>query len=214
MDLARTSASDVRDTRSSPAPAKAMSSDASLRDSALPALVAWIDQERQARVIVTPDAGLVWASAAARVLLEQGRPFWVDEEQRLTGARTPVAERLAQYLAGVDERIRCWILEDSDEAWLVWAQQIRAQGQVYIGLTIRRRGEPLAFTALAEARRLTPAEARIISMMLAGAETGRIAAALDISVETLRTHVKHAYRKLGVTSRGELFVGALPFLQP
>jgi DNA-binding CsgD family transcriptional regulator len=51
-------------------------------------------------------------------------------------------------------------------------------------------------------------------MMLGGAETGRIAQALDISVETLRTHVKHVYRKLGVNSRGELFATALVFVQP
>jgi DNA-binding CsgD family transcriptional regulator len=51
-------------------------------------------------------------------------------------------------------------------------------------------------------------------MMLAGADTGGIALALAISVETLRTHVKHAYRKLGVSSRGQLFAGALDFIHP
>jgi DNA-binding CsgD family transcriptional regulator len=104
------------------------------------------------------------------------------------------------------------VLEERDA--VIWAQQIDAAGPVRIGLTIRPIKEELEITALANARQLTAAEARVVGMMLGGAETGRIAQALDISVETLRTHVKHVYRKLGVNSRGELFATALVFVQP
>jgi DNA-binding CsgD family transcriptional regulator len=104
------------------------------------------------------------------------------------------------------------VLEEREA--VIWAQQIDAVGPMRIGLTIRPMKEELEITALAEARQLTAAEARVVGMMLGGAETGRIAQALDISVETLRTHVKHVYRKLGVNSRGELFATALVFVQP
>jgi DNA-binding CsgD family transcriptional regulator len=177
-----------------------------------PALATWINQEREARAIVTPSGALLWASAAATALLQSGCPFRIWEG-RLVGARPATTEHLAAFLRSVETGVQCWVV-DEDDTWVVWAQRIQADPPTCIGVTIRHRGAPPAFTALAEARRLTPAEARIISMMLAGVETGRIASTLDVSVETLRTHVKHAYRKLGVTNRGELFAGALPFLQP
>lgn len=89
-----------------------------------------------------------------------------------------------------------------------------APPKALIGLTLQRARGEVRFQALIENHLLTPSEGRIIEMLLAGAETGRIAQALDISIETLRTHLKHAYQKLGVRSRGELFAEALSFVGP
>jgi DNA-binding CsgD family transcriptional regulator len=177
-----------------------------------PTLATWIDQEREARAIVTSAGMLLWISTATMAMLEGPSPFHLANG-RLTGRNPIIDERLSWILSTVGEQIHCWPVDDAG-AWVVWAQRIGAKEPGCIGLRIRRCGQAPAFTALAEARRLTPAEGRIISMMLSGGETAGIAAALDISVETLRTHVKHAYRKVGVTSRGELFAAALPFLEP
>lgn len=178
---------------------------------ALPALAGWISQERRARLIVTPAGDALWVSAAARALIDAGSPLLI-QGGRLTGTTPQVSERLQSLLASVEAPAPCWVLEERDA--VIWAQQIDAAGPVRIGLTIRPIKEELEITALANARQLTAAEARVVGMMLGGAETGRIAQALDISVETLRTHVKHVYRKLGVNSRGELFAAALVFVQP
>jgi DNA-binding CsgD family transcriptional regulator len=178
---------------------------------ALPALAAWINHEQRARIIVTPFGEVLWISAAARALTEAGTLLLI-QGGRLTGSNPRVTERLHWLLTSVKTPAPCWVLEETDA--VIWAQQIEAAGAVSIGLTIRPLKEALGITALAEARHLTAAEARIVGMMLGGAETGRIAQALDISVETLRTHIKHLYRKLGVNSRGELFARSLPFVQP
>lgn len=178
---------------------------------ALPALAGWIGQERRARLIVTPAGDALWISAAARALIDAGSPLHI-QGGRLTGTTPQISERLQSLLASVDASAPCWVLEERDA--VIWAQQIETVGPVRIGLTIRPIKEELEITALADARQLTAAEARVVGMMLGGAETGRIAQALDISVETLRTHVKHVYRKLGVNSRGGLFATALVFVQP
>jgi DNA-binding CsgD family transcriptional regulator len=178
---------------------------------ALPALAGWIGQERRARLIVTPAGDVLWISAAARALIDAGSPLYI-QGGRLTGTTAQISKRLQSLLASVDAPAPCWVLEESDA--VIWAQQIEAVGPLRIGVTIRPIKEDLEITALAGARQLTVAEARIVGMILGGAETGRIAQALDISVETLRTHVKHVYRKLGVNSRGELFATALVFVQP
>jgi DNA-binding NarL/FixJ family response regulator len=51
---------------------------------------------------------------------------------------------------------------------------------------------------------LTPREAHVLEGLQAGHSNGEIAAALHLSVETVRTHARNIYRKLGVSSRREL----------
>jgi DNA-binding NarL/FixJ family response regulator len=51
---------------------------------------------------------------------------------------------------------------------------------------------------------LTPREAAVLELLQAGRANGEIAAQLHIGVETVRTHVRSIYRKLGVRSRREL----------
>lgn len=51
---------------------------------------------------------------------------------------------------------------------------------------------------------LTPREAAVLELLQAGRSNGEIAAQLHIGVETVRTHARSIYRKLGVASRREL----------
>jgi DNA-binding NarL/FixJ family response regulator len=51
---------------------------------------------------------------------------------------------------------------------------------------------------------LTPREAEVLERLQAGATNAEIAHALSIGIETVRTHARHIYRKLGIGSRREL----------
>jgi DNA-binding NarL/FixJ family response regulator len=51
---------------------------------------------------------------------------------------------------------------------------------------------------------LTPREADVFAQLLLGRSNGEIAAELSVSVETVRTHARSVFRKLGVRSRREL----------
>lgn len=51
---------------------------------------------------------------------------------------------------------------------------------------------------------LTQREADVLSLLQEGSSNAEIAAALDVGVETIRTHARNIYRKLGVSSRREL----------
>jgi DNA-binding NarL/FixJ family response regulator len=51
---------------------------------------------------------------------------------------------------------------------------------------------------------LTPREADVLEGLQLGRSNGEIAAALCVSVETVRTHARSVFRKLGVHSRREL----------
>jgi DNA-binding NarL/FixJ family response regulator len=51
---------------------------------------------------------------------------------------------------------------------------------------------------------LTPREADVLDQLQLGRSNGEIAAALCVSIETVRTHARAVFRKLGVHSRREL----------
>jgi DNA-binding NarL/FixJ family response regulator len=51
---------------------------------------------------------------------------------------------------------------------------------------------------------LTPREADVLELLQQGRSNAEIAAALHVGVETIRTHARSIYRKLGVRTRREL----------
>jgi NarL family two-component system response regulator LiaR len=51
---------------------------------------------------------------------------------------------------------------------------------------------------------LTSREADVLELLQGGHSNGEIAQALHVSIETVRTHVRRIYRKLGVANRREL----------
>jgi two-component system response regulator DesR len=51
---------------------------------------------------------------------------------------------------------------------------------------------------------LTAREADVLELLQAGHSNAEIAGALHVGIETVRTHARHIYRKLGVSTRREL----------
>jgi DNA-binding NarL/FixJ family response regulator len=51
---------------------------------------------------------------------------------------------------------------------------------------------------------LTPREADVLELLQGGATNAQVAHSLSIGVETVRTHARNIYRKLGISSRREL----------
>lgn len=51
---------------------------------------------------------------------------------------------------------------------------------------------------------LTPREADVLELLQQGRSNAQIAAALHVGIETVRTHARNIYRKLGVSTRREL----------
>ncbi len=51
---------------------------------------------------------------------------------------------------------------------------------------------------------LTPREAEVMELLQAGRSNAEIAHELQVGIETVRTHARHVYRKLGVSTRRDL----------
>ncbi len=61
---------------------------------------------------------------------------------------------------------------------------------------------------------LTPREWEVLDLLCSAASTEEIAEQLDLSVETVRSHIKHILRKLGVHSRAEAVMAAEEIRRP
>ncbi len=62
-------------------------------------------------------------------------------------------------------------------------------------------------------RLLTAREAEVLPLLQQGRSNAQVAVALQVGVETVRTHARNIYRKLGVSSRRELAAPAVPDAQ-
>jgi DNA-binding CsgD family transcriptional regulator len=154
-------------------------------------------------------------SAAAEALPHRDFPFRSDGEHDSDGERR-LDQRLLAEIDPATRQLRCATgkPEFRCQAWMAWACALPGPGGDVLALILRARGERPNLKVLAEVGQLTRAEIRTIEMITSGTETAAIAEELGISLETLRTHIKHAYRKLGVTTRGGLFALVADFLQP
>jgi DNA-binding CsgD family transcriptional regulator len=178
-------------------------------------LLAWLDADPRPRLLATAQGQVIWMSAAAAALPRGGFPF-APEGAGEFGQRRRLDPRLLAEVDPATGQLRCATgkPEFGGEPWMVWARPLPGPGGPVLALVLKARRERPDLAVLAEAAHLTRAEIRVVEMMMSGTETAAVAEALQISLETLRTHVKHAYRKLGVTTRGELFAAVADFLQP
>ena len=65
-------------------------------------------------------------------------------------------------------------------------------------------------TPIPQGRLLTQREAEVLPLLQQGRSNAQIAVTLHVSVETVRTHARNIYRKLGVSSRRELAAPPTP----
>lgn len=174
------------------------------------ALMRWLETESKARMMLSADMVVRWMSNAAKALVEAGDIRVVDG--RLVPRSTLITDLINHCESSV---ATCALLQDSEQrTWVVWARRLSGPPTSLIGVIFHPPRQSSRFSALVDTHTLTPSEGRVVEMLLNGLETGRIAQLLNVSNETLKTHLKHIYCKMNVKSRGELFAQALGFATP
>lgn len=174
------------------------------------ALTKWLDEESKARMLISSDFVVHWMSTKAEALVE------AELIRIRDGHLAPRSSMVINLLHScTTEAYSCAIALDCQQrAWVVWAKRLCDPPVSLIGLIFNPPRLSSRFEALVETHTLTPTEGRVVEMLLNGLETGRIAQGLNISSQTLKTHIKHIYSKLGVKSRGDLFAQAAGFAHP
>lgn len=175
----------------------------------------WSAMDGQARLGLTAERVLLWADKRARAAIDAG------DGLRLRGIRLEPSDHNAldrfSELLGVQEgdiRSLCLGRGRRGGHLLMRASRlVDSSGLQLIGLSFRSTGpefEPM-WADLSEIFGLTASEHRIVRQLLGGKSAERIAAATGVSIDTVRTHIRHAYEKMEVSSREDLWRRAAPY---
>jgi len=178
----------------------------------------WMDIETRARLLVDEKLTIHWTSAAAHELLD-GRmdklPL-LHRGSRLFATESRSQRELAAFVnrASGKPSTLCLYVDQPEDYILIAAMRLRAPWQDLIGLKLHLATEAISARGedLKQAFGLTPAEGRVANSLLGGKTAEETAEGLGVSLETVRTHIKRAYAKLGVSSREGFFHMLTPFV--
>ena len=174
--------------------------------------------ERMAAVLALHEEDWLTARNAASEVLEQSsitvweeismRLCWAQAEAGLVEERHPNADSRTsgrQFLAAValaDEFSSPHDVLLMSPRWLALLLQQHAPDRCDIVEAMRWEDER-AVREKSQTLRLTETEHRVLEELAHGESRATIASRLDVSENTLKTHLRRIYRKLGVRSRAE-----------
>ena len=169
----------------------------------------WLETDPVGRILVDDELRVLWSNGAAK------RCFELDVDLELRDGLLATYNRnhqqgLNNFLANVEEELQtyCVPCEDRDGHFLFRARQVAAHsGHRYLGVTFHRSGRNFIarYADLREAFQLTPSELKILDQMLDGSTADEISSAVGLSIDTVRSHIRNIYTKVGVKSRERLF---------
>lgn len=141
----------------------------------------------------------LWASAS-HFRLSNARLVCIDQAQD-PGFR--------DFLAAVSETPSVWLCRGETHHLLVRAELVPlADEDALIGVILISTDQPRSDYLWADFGGLfglTPSEVEVVKLLIAGQRAEEAATSLGISLETVRTHIRRAYVKLGINSREQLF---------
>jgi DNA-binding CsgD family transcriptional regulator len=168
----------------------------------LPAYLAWADSagSAEARALAARSQALLAADGEADRLFQEAVQAHAATEQPLERSRTALlyGEHLSRQRRRTDAREFLAAALDTFEGHgaACWAARARAE--------LRATGETVRELVPAALDRLTPRELQVARAIGHGATNREAAAALFIGPRTVDHHLRSVFRKLEISSRGEL----------
>lgn len=166
-------------------------------------------------LMVTRDLTLVWANEPAGLLLEEREDLQLNGDSLSLGEARQT-EALRVFLAQLDEKPSGFVhrRRTAESYFILRAERLNLDGQPPVIVLCIQSSTALNRYVWADfgiVFGLTPSEVVVIKQLVSGNGADQIARALTVSVETIRTHIKRIYAKIGVSKREQLFQAVLPF---
>jgi DNA-binding CsgD family transcriptional regulator len=166
------------------------------------------------RLLTAPDRRILWTSAAAARLLKRGTELTQRDGVLVAAdaARSTALENFLNALTDDDGILSLKSMIPGRHA-VVRARRVSHEGEEGLGLCVHV-AEPDSvpvYAGYSSAFALTSAEKRVVDSMIGGSTVDQIAGLARATKETVRSHVKSVYAKMGVSSREELFRKLAPF---
>lgn len=179
------------------------------------ALARWMEADSRARVLVDNDLRAWWVSPAADAAMSQVGSILI-RNGRLRTRENRFDRELRELIDGATPElsIRCIHDPRTGEHVVLTAQRLSAPSDHLVGLTLQPASENFVFRLadLHEAFGFTRTEGRVAYHLMCGRTAEETARHLRVSLETVRTHIKRGYAKLGVSSREAFFHRLTPFV--
>lgn len=176
-----------------------------------PLLSCWEALDGRVRLIVSRDGKLIAASEGARSLFSGNECLFVTSTSTLTYNGSSKAE-FKKLFGAAPGKVETIILakHGNDGHFVISSTGISADT---VAVAVRDAdGEFTSlFAGLEEVFGLTPSEVLVVGMLMHGHAARQIADELEISVYTVRAHLRHCYDKLQVSSREELWQRLAPY---
>jgi DNA-binding CsgD family transcriptional regulator len=179
------------------------------------ALAQWIEAEGRARVLVDDALRVCWMNAAAESLISSPNSLLIRNGHIRT-RENRFDRQLRELVDGAASQMSTCCLHDAKagEHLVLTAVRLSAPSDEMVGLTLLRATEdfPFRFADLHSAFGMTQTESRVAYHLMCGRTAEEASQELGVSLETVRTHIKRAYAKLGVSSREGFFHRLTPFV--
>ena len=176
--------------------------------------LSWLDRQSLPHVMLSKELTILWANAAARAALTDKRD--VQSCTRTFAAVDPDHRpNLHNFLISSNSSLTSWSMprSDGDGRVIFRAQRIEETASSIIIVTFFGSGSDFqpVYAALDNIFGLTKAQHGVLTDLLDGHDADAIAQLRKVSVETVRTHIRIIYSKIGVNSREALFHTLQPF---
>jgi len=197
---------------------------------AVAALVQAADALALGLLLLTDQGRLLHANAAGQTLLAAGGWLRLQADGMVVaGPDAPAAQALRLALTQAAEGRRQWLRAPAAGGAVAGTASGAAVSATLVRLPAWRQGEPAALlmtvtdpgaarelASYAAEHALTPAESRVLAVLCQGLDQASAAAALGVTLATLRSHVAAVRRKTGHRRLATLLqaVARLPPLAP
>lgn len=174
----------------------------------------WLDHQPLPHVMLSKELTILWGNAKAYTAFTDKR-----DVQSCTGTFTAVdpshQQDLHDFLINSTSSLTSWSMprSDGDGRVIFRAQRLEETPSSIIAVTFFGSGSDFqpTYVELDRIFRLTKAQHRVLMDLLSGHDVDAIAQLRQVSVETVRTHIRVLYSKIGVNSREALFHILQPF---
>jgi DNA-binding CsgD family transcriptional regulator len=173
----------------------------------------WFAQDAAARLVVARDLTVLAANRNALNLMDAGGLVSLRDGVLATRDRRSFGELMA-IVGEARPKQRFGVIGFGGGALLVDAFALGDAADSPVALLFRDLHGPVEIECadLESMFGVTPGEHQVIVQLLKGYSSREIAEEFGKSILTVRTHVKRAYGKIGVKTRGQLFAKLLPYL--
>lgn len=159
--------------------------------------------DRTPRVLIDGQRNVLWRSSEADGLLQPPMPLWIAGG-RVHAEKGAGAKTWPSFVENVDEEGERLLLTGSEPgAWVLlhgWARRIGEHRVIFLKCSPSWPLRDVVSSGLAADFGLTRTECLVLDEFARLAKPTQIAERLNVSVSTVRSHLKQIHTKMGVNS--------------